>query len=66
MTLNTAPSLDPTAEIASLDPQKDCERIAFLLTYQLFPHTIEKSLEYALFKTYAVPSISRILAAQVN
>ncbi len=41
----------------------DCERIAFLLTYQLFPYTIEKSLEYALFKSYAVPSISRILFA---
>lgn len=61
MKLDNNPSPSPSAEIASLDPQKDCERIAFLLTNQLFPYTIEKSLEYALFKTYAVPSISRIL-----
>lgn len=50
-------------EIAQLDATADCARIAFLLSYQLFPLTIEKSLEYALFKTYAVPSISKLLAA---
>lgn len=63
MALDTTPSSSPSDEIASLDPQRDCERIAFLLTSQLFPYTIEKSLEYALFKTYAVPSISRLLVA---
>jgi hypothetical protein len=60
---DTRPSPSPSAEIASLDPNKDYERIAFLLTYQLFPYTIEKALEYALFKTYAVPSVSRLLVA---
>lgn len=50
-------------EIAGLDATADCARIAYLLSMQLFPLTIEKALEYALFKTYAVPSISRILAA---
>ncbi|MCB2077855.1 MAG: DUF2236 domain-containing protein [Novosphingobium sp.] len=63
MLSDLTPSPNPTAEISSLDPEKDCERIAFLLANQLFPYTIEKALEYALFKTYAVPSISRILAA---
>lgn len=63
MPLDTTPSADPSAEIASLDPVADCERIAFLLTNQLFPFSIEKALEYALFKTYAVPSISRLLVA---
>jgi len=63
VTLDTRPSPDPTAEIAALDPDKDYERIAFLLANQLFPYTIEKSLEYALFKTYALPTVSRILAA---
>lgn len=61
--MNRAPSPDAAAEIATLDPETDFERIAFLLTYQLFPISIEKALEYALFKTYAIPSISRILAA---
>jgi hypothetical protein len=61
--LDTRPSSNASAEIASLDPDKDYERIAFLLTYQLFPYTIEKALEYALFKTYAVPSVSRLLVA---
>lgn len=61
--LDTSASPDPAAEIARLDPRVDYERIAFLLTNQLFPLSIEKALEYALFKTYAIPSISRILAA---
>ena len=63
MALDTTPSPDPSAETARLDPERDYERIAFLLANQLFPLTIEKALEYALFKTYAVPTISRILAA---
>lgn len=61
--LDASASPDPAAEIARLDPLADYERIAFLMTNQLFPITLEKALEYALFKTYAVPSISRILAA---
>ncbi|MEO0360807.1 MAG: oxygenase MpaB family protein [Pseudomonadota bacterium] len=60
--MDATPSKDPEAEIAALDPERDYERIAFLLTYQLFPISIEKALEYALFKTYAIPSISRVLA----
>lgn len=63
MALDTTPSADPSAETAALDPATEYERIAFLLANQLFPLTIEKALEYALFKTYAVPSISRILSA---
>lgn len=63
MALDTSSSPGPTAEIARLHAERDCERIAFLLTNQLFPLSIEKALEYALFKTYAVPTISRLLAA---
>ena len=45
-------------EIAELDPEHDYERIGFLLTCYEFPWDIERALEFALFRTYAVPSIS--------
>jgi hypothetical protein len=61
-TPNLEASAHPSEEIAGLDPEKDFERIVFLLTYQLFPWDIERSLELALFNTYAVPSISGLLA----
>jgi len=61
--MDTEASANASREIADLDPKADCARIAFLLSMQLFPLTIEKALEYALFKTYAVPSISRLLVA---
>jgi len=61
--MDRAASPNASQEIAALDATADCARIAFLLSSQLFPLTIEKALEYALFKTYAVPSISKILAA---
>lgn len=50
-----------TAELATLDPRKDCERIVYLLQSYEFPWDYERSLEFALFRTYAVPSISRLL-----
>ena len=49
--------------IARLSPTEDYEEIVRLLTYTLFPWDIEKALEFALFRTYATPSISRVLAA---
>jgi hypothetical protein len=49
-------------EIATLDPKVDCRRIYFLLTSCEFSWDIEKALEFALFRTYAVPSISGLLA----
>ncbi|MFN6068626.1 MAG: DUF2236 domain-containing protein, partial [Pseudanabaena sp.] len=51
-----------TERIAQLDPQHDCQEIVFLLTYQVFPWDIERALEFALFRTYAIPAISRLLA----
>jgi hypothetical protein len=47
--------------IATLDPEVDFQRIVFLLTCYEFPWDIERALEFALFRTYAVPSISRLL-----
>jgi len=46
----------------SLDPHVDCERIYFLLSSCEFSWDIEKALEFALFRTYAVPTISGLLS----
>jgi hypothetical protein len=56
------PSPSASTEIEGLDPVADYQRIVFLLTYQLFPWDIERSLEFALFNTYAIPTISGLLA----
>jgi ER-bound oxygenase mpaB/B'/Rubber oxygenase, catalytic domain len=55
-------SPSPSAEIAGLDPEHDYERIVFLLSYQLFQWDVERALEFALLNTYAIPSISGLLA----
>ncbi len=49
-------------KIARLDPATDAREIVFLLGAWEFPWDIEKALEFALFRTYAVPSISGLLA----
>lgn len=49
-------------EIAQLDPSADYERIVYLLSTFEFAWDIEKALEFALFRTYGVPSISGLLA----
>lgn len=48
-------------QISALDPVQDCREIVFLLTCYEFPWDIERALEFALFRTYAVPSISSLL-----
>lgn len=50
-------------EIAQLDPQTDNQRIMYLLNTYEHPWLMRKALEFALFRTYAVPSISRLLQA---
>nr|MBI1231209.1 DUF2236 domain-containing protein [Cytophagales bacterium] len=49
-------------EIAGLNPDRDWHRIAFLLTFHCFPWDMEKALEFALFRTFGIPAISRVLA----
>ncbi len=49
-------------EIETLDPAVDYERIVYLLGACEFSWDIEKALEFALFRTYAVPSISGLLS----
>ena len=51
-----------STEIEGLDPGTDFERICFLLSAYEFSWDIEKALEFALFRTYAVPSISGLLS----
>ena len=49
------------SRIAALDPKQDCREIVFLLTCCEFPWDMERALELALFRTYAVPAISGLL-----
>lgn len=48
-------------EIEQCDPLKDHQRIVFLCSSFEFPFDITRALEFALFRTYAVPSIGAIL-----
>ncbi|MCB1495299.1 MAG: DUF2236 domain-containing protein [Bauldia sp.] len=50
------------SRIASLDVEKDCREITLLLATWEFAWDIERALEFALFRTYAVPAISGLLA----
>jgi hypothetical protein len=48
-------------EIERLDPVKDHQRIIFLSCCYEFPFDTTRALEFALFRTFAVPSISALL-----
>jgi hypothetical protein len=48
-------------EIRRLDPEKDHQRIVFLSTCYEFPFDTTRALEFALFRTFAVPSIAALL-----
>ncbi len=47
--------------IQRLDPERDDQRIVFLSTCCDFPFDTTRSLEFALFRTFAVPTISALL-----
>ncbi|GAA2674916.1 oxygenase MpaB family protein [Actinoplanes palleronii] len=49
--------------IAALDPERDHLEIYQLSAGREFPWDYTRALEFALFRTYCVPSISRLLAA---
>ena len=49
--------------IRKLDPVRDDQRIVFLSSCWDFPFDTTRALELALFRTYCVPSISRLLDA---
>src|SRR5262245_20363354 len=48
-------------EIRSLDPERDCQRIVFLSTCFDFPFDTTRALEFALFRSFASPSVSALL-----
>jgi hypothetical protein len=48
-------------KIAELDPETDFEQIMQMNSYYEFPWDIQQSLSFALFRTYAVPTIGRLL-----
>jgi len=56
------PRKHSTERISQLDPVKDHQEIFYLLNCHVFPWDIERALEFALFRTYAIPSISKLLA----
>ena len=47
--------------IRALDPVADHQRIVFLCTCYEFPFDTTRALEFALFRTFCVPSISALL-----
>jgi hypothetical protein len=47
--------------IAELDPETDYEEIARIVAMHEFPWDSQQALSFALFRTYAVPSIGRLL-----
>ncbi|MFO0908071.1 MAG: oxygenase MpaB family protein [Isosphaeraceae bacterium] len=47
--------------IQKLDPVADHERVVFLSTCYEFPFDTTRALEFALYRTYCVPSISSLL-----
>jgi hypothetical protein len=48
-------------QIGQLDPERDHQRIIFLTTRCDFPFDTTRSLEFALFRTFCVPSIAALL-----
>jgi hypothetical protein len=55
--------LKPLDEIRRLDPDRDHQRIVYLDVCFEFPWDTTRALELALYRTYAVPSIGRLLAS---
>jgi len=48
-------------EILTLDPERDHERIVFLFCRSDFPFDTTRALEFALFRTFCVPSVGALL-----
>src|SRR5712671_3998361 len=48
-------------EILALDPERDAQRIVRIDTLYEFPFDTTRSLEFALFRTFGSPAVSRLL-----
>src|SRR3954466_121882 len=55
------PRLEILDEIRRLNPERDHQRIVFLSPCYEFPFDTTRALEFALFRTYCMPSISALL-----
>lgn len=55
------PQHQTLTEILTLDPERDHQRIMFLCAAYEFPFDMVRALEFALFRTYAAPSIASLL-----
>ena len=51
-----------SAHISRLDPGRDYEQIYRILVSHEFPWDMNQSLSFALYRTYAVPSIGQLLS----
>lgn len=47
--------------IAALDPEVDYEEVVRIVAHHEFPWDVQQALSFALFRTYAVPRIGRLL-----
>ena len=50
-------------QILRLDPERDHQRICYLSACVEFPWDTTRSLELALFRTYAVPRMTELLVS---
>lgn len=48
-------------QLMQLDPKDDCQQMVYLVGSYEYPWLNKKALEFALFRTYAVPQISQLL-----
>ncbi|WP_199549056.1 oxygenase MpaB family protein [Streptomyces sp. N35] len=58
----TSKRYERLARIRRLDPERDATQIYRLMVAYEFPWDVTRALELALYRTYAVPSIGRLLA----
>lgn len=54
-------SVSIAEQVAALDPEQDHQQIVYLIGSYEFPWELQRSLEFALFRTFAVPSIAALL-----
>jgi hypothetical protein len=52
---------DLSRKIEALDPRQDHQKIVFLVGTQEFPFEVQRALEFALVRTFAVPRMSAVL-----
>src|SRR5689334_15531200 len=49
------------SRIRTLDPERDHQEIMYLVSTQVFPFDLTRALEFALYRTFAIPRIGALL-----